>query len=83
MLSDPGKPATDSNGYSFMSLDNCTHTYQKIHVGYVPLPTTKIDFSSDLERMAETQHKKKKKVISTIESMHGQCLLIMLCDYYH
>ena len=30
-------------------------------VGYVPLPATKIDFSSDLER-PDPNHKKKKKV---------------------
>ena len=35
--------------------------YTLVHSGYVPLPATKIDFSSDLEK-PDPNHKKKKKV---------------------
>lgn len=38
--------------------------------GYVPLPVTKIDFSSDLERPDPNQKKKKRVIIDSMYSMH-------------
>ena len=36
------------------------------NTGYVPLPTTKIDFSSDLEKADPNQKKKKKRVTKIV-----------------
>ena len=36
------------------------------YTGYVPLPTTKIDFSSDLEKADPNQKKKKKRVTKIV-----------------
>ena len=37
--------------------------------GYVPLPTTKIDFSSDLEKADPNQKKKKKKKVCVFHGL--------------
>lgn len=41
------------------------HTFFAYSAGYVPLPRTKIDFSSDLEMVTTTIVNGKKKVVKT------------------
>ena len=50
------------------SWDEIFYDFLCTRVGYVPLPTTKIDFSSDLERPDPNQKKKKKVLMCSPES---------------
>ena len=58
---------------------NIVHTY---YLGYVPLPATKIDFSSDLERPDPNQKKKKKVKREREQEGEGRerlCVCVCVC----